>query len=78
MFYRYHLHMIELDGTEYDDYAYFVDHFEAAEFLDGCDREGVTVQIVAPYWDMISPDDLPAIERLDIPEMLRMQEMLSE
>lgn len=44
--YCYHMTFTETDGFTHTGHYYFIDHLEAADFLDENDREGVVVVIL--------------------------------
>ena len=63
-YYIYHMHITDNEfGTEYDFDGYFVDHFEAARFMEEHEAVGNVITMRAPFISTVemNPEDLPNI-----------------
>lgn len=60
--YKYYFNIIDNEfGGQYDYEGYFSDHFEADKFIRENEAVGNVVTIIAPYYELVSMDEVPDI-----------------
>ena len=60
--YKYYFNIIDNEpGSQYDYESYFDDHFEADKFIRENEAVGNVVTIIAPYYELVSMDEVPDI-----------------
>lgn len=60
--YKYYFNIIDNEfGGQYDYEGYFGDHFEADKFIRENEEAGNVVTIIAPYYELVSMDEVPDI-----------------
>ena len=60
--YKYYFNIIDNEfGCEYDYEGYFDNHMEASEFIQENETAGNVVTIIAPYYELVSMDEVPDI-----------------
>lgn len=56
--YKYYMHIIDREfDDEYDYEGLFLDHFEAAKFMEENEAVGNTIIMVAPYIEEVETDE---------------------
>ena len=57
--YKYYMHIIDREfGDEYDYEGLFLDHFEAAQFMEENEAVGNTIIMIAPYIVEVETDEI--------------------
>ena len=60
--YKYYFNIIDNEfGGQYDYEGYFDDYFEADKFIRENKAVGNVVTIIAPYYELVSMDEVPDI-----------------
>ena len=60
--YKYYFNIIDNEfGGQHDYEGYFDDHFEADKFICENEAAGNIITIIAPYFELVSMDEVPDI-----------------
>lgn len=69
--YKYYFHIIDREFGEYDFNGYFIDHYDADEFIKNHEKDGNVVIMVSPYCELVPIDECPAIYANAIREAIK-------